>query len=123
MNFLIVGLGGFLGAIARYLVYLGEESLGLRAFPWGTLVINVVGCFISGLLLSLVERSLLVHRQIILLASMGMIGSFTTFSTFSVESFLLLRSNQSFLALGNIVANIVFGIGAVCLGRLVFLRV
>lgn len=122
MEFLIVGLGGFFGAIARYLVYLAERYFGENLFPIGTLFINVFGCLLAGLLLAVVERALPVHRHLILLGSMGLVGSFTTFSTFSVESFHLIRSNQIPLAIANIVANTVLGIAAVWFGRFLTLK-
>lgn len=123
MEFIIVGLGGFIGAICRYLVYLSERALGLHSFPFGTLVINISGCLVAGILLGVVERSLPVHRHLILLGSMGLVGSFTTFSTFSVESFQLIRSNQIMLAGTNILTNTVFGIGAIWLGRFLSLKI
>ncbi len=122
MEIIIVGFGGFVGAIARYLVYSPERSLGVHAFPFGTLFINILGCLLAGFLLAAVERALPIHRHLILLGSMGLIGSFTTFSTFSVESFSLLRSNQFAFALLNISANVILGMGAVALGRLLLLK-
>lgn len=122
MEFIIVGLGGFLGAICRYLVYLAERSFGVHSFPYGTLFINVSGCLLAGLLLAVSERVLPAHRYLILLGSMGIVGSFTTFSTFSVESFQLIRSNQFHFAIANIVANTILGIGAVWIGRYLTLK-
>ncbi|MEW6056096.1 MAG: fluoride efflux transporter CrcB [Bdellovibrionota bacterium] len=122
MEFLVVGLGGFLGAMARYFVYLAERSIGAHSFPFGTLFINLLGCLLAGLLLAVVERSVPVHRHLVLLGSMGLIGSFTTFSTFSVESFQLIRANQLVLAMINVGANMVLGIGAVWVGRAILLK-
>lgn len=122
MEFLFVGLGGFLGAMARYMVYLAERSLGAQNFPFGTLVINILGCLIAGVLLAVVELSLPVHRNLILLLSMGLVGSFTTFSTFSVESLQLIRSNQILFAAANVGANTILGIGAVWLGRFLTMK-
>ena len=122
MNFLLVGLGGFCGAIARYLIYLAEQSSGARTFPFGTLFINLLGCFLAGLLMAAAERALPIHRNMILMWSMGVIGSFTTFSTFSVESLQLLRSSQLALAIVSVTANIIFGIGAVWFGRFLIMR-
>ena len=117
MDFFVVGFGGFLGAIARYLVYLGERFIGVRFFPFGTLFINIVGCLIAGVLVAASDRALPNHRHLILLGSMGVIGSFTTFSTFSVESLQLIRTNQFTFAVANVGANTILGIGAVWLGR------
>ncbi len=122
MEFIVVGFGGFCGAIARYLVYLAERSLGTHSFPSGTLFINLVGCLLAGILLAVVEQALPVHRYLILLGSMGLIGSFTTFSTFSVETLQLIRTNQLVLAITNVGANTILGVGAVVLGRALILK-
>jgi fluoride exporter len=122
MEFFVVGIGGFFGAIARYLVYLAERSVWSQAFPFGTLFINFIGCLMAGTLLALVERAVPVHRHLILLGSMGLLGSFTTFSTFAVETFQLGRSNLVHLALANVAANVFLGIAAVWLGRFLVLK-
>ena len=118
MEFVVVGIGGFFGAIARYLVYLVERTIGPHTFPFGTLIINLIGCLLAGFILATVERAIPVHRHLILLGSMGLIGSFTTFSTFSVESVQLIRSGHVILAAVSIGSNVFLGIGAVLLGRL-----
>jgi fluoride exporter len=120
MGFLIVGFGGFFGALARYVVYLGERSLSSSRFPFGTLLI--LGCFLAGVLLAVVEKALPVHRHLILLGTMGFVGSFTTFSTFGVETLHLIRSDQIGWALFNVVANVVLGVFAIWLGRLFLLK-
>ena len=122
MEFLIVGFGGFFGAIARYLIYLGERQMTAHKFPFGTLFINLIGCALAGLLLSFIERSVPVHRHLILLVSMGFIGSFTTFSTFGVETLTLMRTNQLALAILNVSANVILGVLAVWFGRCFFFR-
>ncbi|MGE0614983.1 MAG: fluoride efflux transporter CrcB [Bacteriovoracia bacterium] len=113
MDFLIVGLGGFIGAIMRYTLYLVERALGVTAFPWGTLAINLIGCFGAGMLFALAERMVPVQRPWLLFGAMGIIGSFTTFSAFSVESLQLFRSGHAGMALANISANVVLGLALV----------
>lgn len=117
MELLLVGIGGFFGAIARYLVYTLERSVGIHSFPFGTLIINLIGCMIAGALLAMVERDFLINKNFILLSSMGFIGAFTTFSTFSVETLQLIRSDQAISAMINIAANTTLGVGAVWFGR------
>jgi fluoride exporter len=120
MEFIAVGMGGFIGAIARYLVYLAERSIGPVTFPMGTLMINLLGCFLAGVILALVERLLPTHPRLILFVSMGVISSFTTFSTYCVETLYLIRSGQFAFAIMNVLLNIIFGISAVCLGKYCF---
>jgi CrcB protein len=122
MEFLVVGFGGFFGSLARYAVYLCERSLSTYRFPLGTLFINVLGCLLAGFLLAVIEKALPVHRHLILLGTMGFVGSFTTFSTFGVETFHLVRSGQFALGLVNVTANLVLGLSAIWFGRFLLLK-
>lgn len=122
MEFLIVGLGGSLGAICRYSVYLLEKPFGMREFPFWTLIINLIGSFIAGSIFALSERLLPEHRGMVLFVTVGFTGSFTTFSTLSVETFQLFKSNPS-MAVLNISLNLILGIGAVALSRSLFLKI
>ena len=109
MDYLVVGLGGFLGANARYLVanWIGERYG--TSFPYGTLVINVSGSFIIGLFLILVTERFLVHPNWRLFFSVGFLGAYTTFSTFSFENLLLLQQ-------GSWLPGLVYMVGSVLLG-------
>jgi CrcB protein len=122
VDFLIVGVGGFFGAISRYAIYYVERTLEAHIFPVGTLLINLLGCLLAGLVMAWVERAAPIHRQLILMASVGFIGSFTTFSTFSVETLQLVRGQQMILALMNILLNTVLGLLLVWTGRALGLR-
>ncbi|MEH7385583.1 fluoride efflux transporter CrcB [Bacillus sp. JJ1521] len=92
MNVLIVMIGGFLGANCRYL--LGEFVPAQNGFPIGTLTVNLVGCLCLGWLLSFIANQKNVNPKISLLFGTGFIGSFTTFSTFSVEVVQLLEEGK-----------------------------
>lgn len=83
MNVVVVMIGGFLGAIFRYLV--GEWLPTSHGFPTGTLLVNVIGCLLLGWLLSFIANQTNVNPKVALFLSTGIIGSFTTFSTFSIE--------------------------------------
>jgi len=115
---LIIGMGGFIGAVLRYMIggYVQHltKSIG---FPYGTLFVNILGCFIIGVLFYLSSAHAVFSSQSRSLIFIGILGSFTTFSTFGNETMNLLRDSESFLAYANIVAHIVLGIGAVWLGR------
>jgi CrcB protein len=118
-SLLFVGLGGFIGAILRYLVSGGVQNLSHRIdFPYGTLVVNVVGCFLIGSLSQLVELQFELTAELRLLLIVGVLGSFTTYSTFSNETFTLLQDQRLTLALMNIGMHLLLGLTAVLFGRL-----
>ncbi|MCC7463767.1 MAG: fluoride efflux transporter CrcB [Gammaproteobacteria bacterium] len=116
-NIMLVGVGGFAGSVARYLVsgWLFEVTAQQR-FPYGTFVVNVLGCFFAGVLAGLAERFDLLGPEARLLLLVGLLGGFTTFSAFSLESMSLLRRGELTLGVFYIVASVVFGAGAVWLG-------
>ena len=118
LNLLSVGIGGFVGAIARYglsgLVHRYHEG----GFPYGTLVVNVLGCLSIGVLMSLVEDRQLFRPEMRSFLMIGLLGSFTTFSTLGYETFELLRDSEFQFAFLNVAANVVLGITAVALGRM-----
>ncbi len=114
---LAIGLGGFVGALCRYgLAGLVQTAAGPR-FPAGTLVVNVLGCFAIGALAALVEGRLALSPEWRLFLLVGLLGSFTTFSTFGYETLELLRAGSFPAAALNLGAHVVLGLGAVALGR------
>ncbi len=117
LNILWVGLGGFLGSVGRYLVGVGARRWLAHAWlPVGTLTVNVVGCFALGALTAWATRHETVGEPTRLFLMVGLLGGFTTFSTFGVDCYELIRSEQFGRALTNIVANTVLGIAAVAVG-------
>jgi len=117
-NLLFVGIGGFIGALLRYLVSGYVQNLSHRIdFPYGTLVVNVVGCFLIGALTQLVELQFEITAEVRLLLMVGVLGSFTTYSTFSNETITLLQDQRATLALMNIGLHLVLGLAAVLAGR------
>lgn len=92
-TFLLVGVGGFAGSYLRYLISYRVEQYILSSFPYGTLTVNIVGCFVIGLLLGLSTRFNLAPEYRLLLAT-GFCGGFTTFSSFSYEGIMLLQDAQ-----------------------------
>lgn len=102
-KYLFVGVGGMIGSICRYgLSGLLYRTLGDR-FPYGTLAVNIVGCFAIGLLMTLFEERWLVPPNLRLFLTIGILGGFTTFSTFSYETVEMLKGGNFFLASLNIV--------------------
>ncbi|OGW29460.1 MAG: hypothetical protein A2X59_05675 [Nitrospirae bacterium GWC2_42_7] len=114
---LLVGLGGFIGSIFRYLLsgYVQQASRS-ASFPHGTLVVNILGCFIIGLLTYLAESRGLFTDESRAFVFVGVLGGFTTFSTFGNETMNLLRDGESFLASVNIAAHVLLGLLFVWIG-------
>lgn len=121
MALLLIGLGGFAGAVARHLVDLRIAAATGGGFPWGTLAINLSGSFAIGLLFALIiERAALPAdwRGPLMI---GFLGSYTTFSTLSLESWRMIEDGAWLAAGGNLLGSLALGmvavVGGVALGR------
>ena len=114
-NILLVGAGGFFGSIARYLVSILIPNAA-HGFPWGTLTVNLLGCFIIGLLMGLPDRQTATSSNAMLFLSVGFCGGFTTFSTFSKESLALLQAGDYLLFALYCFCSVAIGILAVLAG-------
>ena len=117
LKILMMGIGGFTGAICRYLVY--EATLIFYKGSWlplGTLTVNVSGCFIIGLLGGVSETREIFTPEIRALVFIGFLGGFTTFSSFGYEIFFLIRNGQTGAALVNLGLQIILGLTAVWAG-------
>ncbi len=119
-QFLAIGLGGFIGAIARYSLHTWAQRFG--AFPYGTLLVNVLGCFCLGALWSVSRERDWLSTNAQSFLTFGFLGSLTTFSTFGGETVELLRGDHFFQALLNIGLNLALGLCAVAIGRALVLR-
>ena len=113
---LAVGVGGFLGALARYLVSLGVARVWPRPFPLGTLLINVTGSFVLGWFTTWVAARTHLDPAWRLLVATGFVGAYTTFSTFEYETRRLSEAGLHGLALLNVTASVAAGYAAVSLG-------
>ena len=110
-----VGLGGFFGANARYLVGAWVAAHFASSFPYGTFVINVSGSFVLGVLMGLLENHIL-HAAARPAIAIGFIGAYTTFSTWTYETMRLIEDGSWLLAATNLVGSVVVGLLAVILG-------
>lgn len=114
---LLVGAGGFVGAGLRFLVSGWVYQLVPNAgFPWGTLVVNVVGCLFLGLLGGLAEVRGVLSAATRLFLFIGVLGGFTTFSTLAFETVTLAAGSQMIRAAANVGGHVVLGLGAAWLG-------
>lgn len=109
-----IALGGAIGAVARYLTGLAVLRLVGAGFPWGTLAINVIGSFLMGVLVVvLAERDAMRLAPFLM---MGILGGFTTFSTFSLDTIGLIDRGEVGMAAGYVLASVVLTLGAIVLG-------
>jgi len=116
-NILLVGLGGFVGSVLRYLASgWAMEMFKTSQLPIGTMVVNIVGSLLLGILGGFSENIQLFSPNIKLLIFVGLLGGFTTFSTFGYETITLLRNDQILLAFANVAVQLFVGFGAVYLG-------
>lgn len=116
-NILLIGIGGFIGSIARYLVGIGvHRSLDIYWFPVGTLAVNIAGCFLIGLLGGLLEYRQLSNPEIRFFLFTGILGGFTTFSAFGYETFNLFKDGYILLSILNSFLQMFLGLGAVWTG-------
>jgi CrcB protein len=114
----LAGIGGFFGSILRYSVsgFVQDVSRSIH-FPYGTLAVNLIGCFAIGFLAQLAETRGVFTAETRTLIFVGVLGGFTTFSAFGNETINLWREGQSGLALLNIAAHLMLCLGAVWLSR------
>jgi len=117
---ILIGIGGFIGAILRYTIG-GWVQDNFVSFPFGTLTVNILGSFFLGLVMYLSEYQGIFNEETRVFLTIGILGAFTTLSTFSYESFRLLDNSNIMLLVINIVATVVLSIFAVYLGKTVAL--
>ena len=116
-NILLAGIGGMVGTILRYLlnswIY---RLLDYPAFPLGVLVINIIGCLVIGVLGGMAETRAAFTPELKIFVFIGILGGFTTFSSFGYDTFGLLRDGQFFYAMLNVMIQVFVGLGAVWAG-------
>jgi CrcB protein len=112
----LVMMGGGLGSLSRYGITLLSIKLFGTRFPWGTLIVNLTGCFLIGLSFALAERSALMNPTVRLFFITGFLGGLTTFSTYGYESFNAIYLGNQWIGIGNVVFNNVAGLILVFLG-------
>ncbi len=119
MRWVAIGVAGALGAVLRYWLDGLVSRAAPGAFPWGTFVVNVSGCFAIGLLSAVLTGKFLPHPVLRTAILVGFVGAYTTFSTFTYETLQLGRGGAVGIALANVGASVVAGFGAVWLGTVI----
>lgn len=116
MEYLVIGLGGFLGANTRYLVAGWAAQRFGAIFPYGTFIINISGSFILGFFLAFLRDRAFIHPHYRLFFATGFLGAYTTFSTFSYESLQLLQDGSILLGFTNVLGSVIAGLIGVFVG-------
>ncbi|MEI6289954.1 MAG: fluoride efflux transporter CrcB [Chloroflexota bacterium] len=118
INIILVGLGGAIGSIARYLTGSWVQTFSKSSvFPLGTLAVNIIGCLIIGVLSQISESRDVINNQYRVFLFFGFLGGFTTFSSFGNDTVNLARSGEFMFASANIIGNVIVGLLAVGFGR------
>jgi CrcB protein len=116
VKWLLLLLGGGLGAVGRFAIALWVDERCGVAFPWGTLAVNVAGCFGIGVVATLADEHTLVSPGLRLFLVTGLLGGFTTFSAFGMETWQLVEDGRALAALANAAASLTAGLAAVVAG-------
>lgn len=116
LNILIIGLGGFFGAISRYMLGSWISQRWGHDFPVGTFAVNVSGCLLIGFVMSFLVERMIISPQWRLFIVIGFLGAYTTFSTFEYETGSLLKDGEMLYALFNVTFSIILGFLALKLG-------
>jgi fluoride exporter len=110
---LAVAAGGALGSVARYLAGVGSGKLFGTEFPWGTLIINVIGSFLIGAFVGLFAAKWDLSQAMRIFLTVGICGGFTTFSTFSLDTYYLIERGQTLASFAYMMASVALSVGAV----------
>ena len=116
MNLSLVFVGGGIGAVARYWMQGIVYRFMSGVFPYGTVVVNVLGCFMIGLLMTGMEERFMVNPSLRIFITIGILGGFTTFSSFSFETIALFQDGEVFFGMLNILASVVICLSATYIG-------
>jgi CrcB protein len=112
----MIGIGGALGAIARYQVTAMIQTRFPVAFPWGTFVVNVSGCLLLGMITTILSERFVLYPNWRFLIPIGFIGAYTTFSTFELETFQAMNSGAWLVGGLNVILSVAAGYAALWLG-------
>lgn len=112
LNFIAVGLGGFVGAVCRYLISLFPVS-ETTVFPIKTFIINILGCIVIGIITVVATKNNTISPQLVLFLKVGVCGGFTTFSTFALETTELIKNGNALVALAYMLLSVIIGVSVI----------
>ncbi len=119
IKYLLIGAGGFLGSVLRYWTSVNSYRVFGEKFPYGTFVVNVVGCLLIGFIAEISENRFLISPEIRTFLMIGFLGGYTTFSTFGYETFVLLQDKDYITAAFNILLSVVVCLASVWIGSII----
>lgn len=118
LKYIFIGTGGFLGSVLRYWTSINAYKIFGEKFPYGTFIVNVVGCLLIGFVAEISENRFLISPEIRSFIMIGFLGGYTTFSTFGYETFMLLQDKDYFTALSNVLLSVILCVTFVWFGTL-----
>lgn len=119
---LLVGCGGFIGASARYIISITSAKLLPNNFPYGTFIVNVIGCFLIGAIMESSYKFGNISENMKVFLTTGILGGLTTFSTFSNETIELILKGKTFTGILNILLNVALCLAGVYIGKMIISR-
>lgn len=119
LKYLLIGTGGFIGSILRYWTSVNAYKILGEKFPYGTFIVNALGCLLIGFIAEISENRFLISSEVRTFLMIGFLGGYTTFSTFGYETFTLLQDKDYTTAIINILLSVVVCITAVWIGALI----
>ena len=119
IKYLLIGAGGFLGSVLRYWTSVNSYRIFGEKFPYGTFVVNVIGCLLIGFIAEISENRFLISPEIRTFLMIGFLGGYTTFSTFGYETFVLLQDKDYITAAFNIFLSVVVCLASVWIGSII----
>ena len=114
-SLLIVGAGNFIGGAMRYLLSTFMKNVCSQGFPWGTLTVNLLGCFLFGIVFAIFSKNSSTDNTLYLLLTTGVCGGFTTFSTFANESVQMLQNGNTSGFIGYVATSVIAGFSLIAL--------